>query len=81
MPLPGAPRSTGRLPCSIRRDRATLEVFDVAGRLLEQREVGGLGAGRHVLSVGGGRRMPAGLYLIRLNSGSRSLTAGACVLQ
>jgi len=60
--------------------RAVLELFDIRGRMLESREVGGLGAGEHQVSMGGGR-VPSGVYLIRLRRSERTLTAKAGVFR
>ena len=59
---------------------AQLEAFDVGGRRVAVREVGGLGAGRHTVDLTEGRRVPAGLYLIRLHQGAMVQTARAVVL-
>ena len=48
---------------------ATLAMIDVAGRLVAERSVGALGAGRHLVDLAAGRRFPAGVYLIRLTQG------------
>lgn len=56
---------------------ARLEVVDLAGRVVETRAIAG--AGRAVL--GGERRLPAGVYLVRIAQGSRTATARAVVLR
>ena len=59
---------------------AKLELLDIAGRRIASREVGSLGAGRHL--VGFERtHIPAGIYVIRLTRGGRSLTTTASVLR
>jgi hypothetical protein len=45
---------------------ASLELFDVSGRRLVQREVGGMGAGTHVLDLAAAR-LRGGVYLVRLS--------------
>jgi len=60
---------------------ATLEVFDVSGRQLAARRVEGMGPGWHTVTVGDPSRLPAGLYLIRLTEGRRSLTTRAAVIR
>ncbi|HKQ59431.1 MAG TPA: hypothetical protein VJY35_16325 [Candidatus Eisenbacteria bacterium] len=60
---------------------ATLELFDTGGRLIESREVGALGAGTHALRIVAGRRLPSGLYHLRLKRLDRVLTARASVLR
>lgn len=57
---------------------ARLEVFDLAGRRVAGRDVGALGAGRHLLSVG---QLVPGAYLVRLSSGSRSVTSRVAVVR
>jgi hypothetical protein len=59
--------------------RATLSLFDVSGRRLASREVGTLGAGRHLVSLA--QRLPAGLYMIKLDREGASLTTRAAVVR
>jgi hypothetical protein len=49
---------------------ARLELVDVSGRLLVQREVGSLGGGRHTVDLTAGEHMAPGLYLVRLTQGA-----------
>ena len=58
---------------------AELELFDVAGRRLASREVGGLGAGSHIVSLWSAP-IP-GVYLLRLTQRGRSLTGRAVIIQ
>lgn len=60
---------------------ARLELFDLAGRQLRTREVGDLGAGRHIVRLGDGEPVPAGLYWLRLTRGDRALTSRVAVLR
>jgi len=60
---------------------ARLELNDLAGRRILAREVGGLGAGEHVVDLAEGRRLAPGVYLVRLTRGSESLTARAVVIR
>lgn len=60
---------------------ARLELFDVAGRALVVRDVGAMGAGRHVVDLAEGRRFAPGVYLVRLTQGARSLSTRACVVR
>jgi hypothetical protein len=46
---------------------ASLELFDMAGRSVERREVGGLGTGTHTLVLGTRRTLASGIYLVRLS--------------
>lgn len=60
---------------------ARLELLDVSGRLVAAREVGALGAGRHAIDFAAGRRLPPGLYLVRLTQGADVRTMRAVVLE
>jgi hypothetical protein len=60
---------------------ARLEVLDVSGRRICEREVGAFGAGSHVVDLAQDRPLPAGIYLIRLTHGGRSLTARGVVIR
>ena len=51
---------------------AKLELFDVAGRALWSRDVGLLGAGRHVVTLGDDAWFPPGFYALRLRQGVRA---------
>jgi hypothetical protein len=57
---------------------ASLDVLDVAGRRVLSREVS-LGAGRHVVRLGEAADLKAGVYLLRLQQGGRSLTTRAVI--
>jgi hypothetical protein len=48
---------------------AKLELFDLAGRRMDSREVGTLGAGRHSARFGDGTRLAPGLYFVKLERG------------
>ena len=60
---------------------ARLEVTDLAGRRNAGRDVGGLGRGSHVVNFPEARTLPAGVYLVRLSRGGRSLTTRAVVIR
>ena len=45
---------------------AQLELFDLAGRRVAEREVGMLGPGKHEVEMAEGQRLTPGLYLARL---------------
>jgi len=53
------------------REPASLELVDVAGRRVMQREVGSLGAGVHRVEFAA-RDLPTGLYFVRLSQAGRS---------
>ena len=59
---------------------AQLELLDLAGRRLLTREVGSLGAGRHRVNLAEGRRVPAGLYWLRLTQGAKQRTTRVAVV-
>jgi len=49
---------------------ASIELLDVAGRRIAIRDVGRLGAGRHVVALEEARDMAPGVYLLRLRQGA-----------
>jgi Bacterial pre-peptidase C-terminal domain len=59
---------------------ATLVLVDVSGRELSRIEVGSLGPGTHVADLASGRRLAAGLYLVRLTQGSRHTVLRASIV-
>jgi hypothetical protein len=65
----------------ISSERATLELVDVSGRMIVRREVGSLGTGRHVVSLGSAVNLPAGIYLVRLTQAGRSIVSRGCVVR
>lgn len=60
---------------------ASLEMYDLHGRLVFTREVGALGAGTHRVPIGGRGQLPAGIYAIRLRQGEFTATARAVVIR
>jgi len=60
---------------------ATLTLLDVAGRAFEQHQVGELGPGRHRVAFDAAPRLPAGIYLIRLQRGAEARTGRVIVLR
>jgi DNA-binding beta-propeller fold protein YncE len=70
-----------RVSFSLRDSKAaTMAVFDVSGRQLAGRRVDGMGPGWHTVALGRQSNLPAGLYVIRLTQGGRSLTTRAAVI-
>jgi len=61
------------------RERAVLEVMDIAGRRVLRREVGSLGPGRHLVDLSASLRAP-GLYFLRLAQGGQLLRARVAVI-
>ena len=59
---------------------ATLRVFDVTGRQMAERQVGGLGAGLHTVVLGDRESLSPGLYLVRLTQGMRKITSRVLVV-
>jgi hypothetical protein len=60
---------------------ARIELVDVNGRRVVEREVGSLGAGPHALDLGEGLHLAPGLYLVRLTQGTTSRTTRVAVLR
>lgn len=58
---------------------AFLELMDVAGRRVEWRRLATSGPGRYAIELN--RRLPAGIYLVRLTQGPRAVTKKAVVLE
>jgi hypothetical protein len=56
---------------------ARLELYDLIGRRVLARDVGFLGPGAHRFNFSEGRRLPAGVYHLRLSQGSRTATQRA----
>jgi hypothetical protein len=61
--------------------RATLELFDVSGRLVAAREVGALGPGEHSVDLGREARVSSGIYVVRLRQGTLARTARVAVVR
>ena len=59
---------------------ARLELFDLVGRRLWAREVGGLGPGDHEVRLGDGSRFLPGLYLVRLVQGAHAAVARVAIV-
>jgi hypothetical protein len=60
-------------------DRATLELYDLRGRLIERRDVGSMGAGDHRLVFSRATPLSPGVYMVRLRQGGRVLSAKAAL--
>jgi hypothetical protein len=75
-PAPRTLRVSFTLPTA---EAARLVAFDIAGRVVAQREVGSFGAGRHTIDLADGR-VPSGWYLLRLTQGGRTVTAKTIVM-
>jgi hypothetical protein len=60
---------------------ATVELLDVTGRRILDREVGSLGTGRHLVRLDNGSPVAPGMYWLRLRQGEHSLMARAVVVR
>ena len=60
---------------------ARLEVFNVSGRRVAAREVGGMGPGFHTVSVDERRALPSGVYLVRITQAGKKLTTRAVIVR
>ena len=60
---------------------ATIEVFNVSGRLVASREVGSLGVGFHTVTLGGRGTLASGVYIVRLTQGGKKLTTRAVLVR
>ncbi|MGH7741217.1 MAG: T9SS type A sorting domain-containing protein, partial [Candidatus Eiseniibacteriota bacterium] len=60
---------------------ARLELIDLAGRRVLEREVGSLGAGEHVVNFAAGAHLAPGIYLARLTQGAASRSARIAVIE
>jgi hypothetical protein len=60
---------------------ARLQLLDVSGRRVLEREVGSLGAGRHTVNLAAGRNVVPGVYFVRLVQGANQGTARVAVIE
>jgi hypothetical protein len=60
---------------------AKLELFDIAGRRVAQRDVGSLGAGRHAENLAEDVRLLPGVYLVRFTQAGNVRATRAAVLR
>ncbi|MEO5617826.1 MAG: hypothetical protein ABIS67_08640, partial [Candidatus Eisenbacteria bacterium] len=58
-----------------------IELFDLAGRRVGERDLAGLAAGRHVVRVAEGATLPPAAYVIRLTHAGRSILARGVVVR
>jgi hypothetical protein len=58
---------------------ARIELVDLSGRRVFERQVGDLGAGFHVVRLDA--NLPAGIYAVRLTQGGRTLTSKATIVR
>jgi hypothetical protein len=60
---------------------AHLEIVDLGGRRVFEREVGSMGAGFHVLPIGQERSLPIGVYVVRLTQSGREVSTKVTVIR
>lgn len=60
---------------------ARLQLFDARGRLIESRDVGSMGVGRHSLTLGSDSRLASGIYVVRLTQGSKTFSSKVAFLR
>jgi hypothetical protein len=59
---------------------ATLRLYDVAGREVRSRDVGGA-AGVRPVNLGEGGLLPMGVYVVRLTQGGKTVSARVSVVR
>jgi hypothetical protein len=77
-PASGSPLVSFTLP---RAGPGRLELFDLAGRRVADRDLAGLPAGRHTLRLGAGADLPPAAYLIRLTHAASTRSARGVVVR
>ena len=60
---------------------ARLELLDLSGRRVLAREVGSLGAGRHVVNLAEGRKVAPGMYWVGLTQGAKRNATRVVVIE
>jgi hypothetical protein len=77
---PNPPSRELRVAFTLARSESTrLEILDVSGRRLLDRDLGVMGPGDHVVTLGSKPRLSPGVYMLRLSQGSQSVTARGVV--
>jgi len=67
---------------SLARDaRATLRLLDIGGRQIREQEVGSMGPGHHLIRFAGGAPLPAGVYVLTLTQGERTVSRRVTVVR
>jgi hypothetical protein len=62
-------------------EQARIVLYDVAGRQVLSRGLGGVGPGQHRIHLASTASIPSGVYLIRLTQGARSLSRRVAVVR
>ncbi len=60
---------------------ARLELLDMGGRRVAEREVGSLGSGRHTMKLAEGHKIAPGLYWLRLSHGAQQRSMRVTVIE
>jgi hypothetical protein len=60
---------------------AVVEVLDLAGRRVMRQDLGGLGAGRHIVPLAATGPLAPGVYMVRLHQAARTLSARGVVVR
>jgi hypothetical protein len=60
--------------------RVSLDLLDLAGRLIQRRDLGIFPSGSHAVTVGERHNLSSGVYLLILHSGGRSIGRRIVVL-
>jgi hypothetical protein len=60
---------------------ASLELFDLVGRRVESRTIESPRPGERILTLGAGRELPAGVYLLQLSQGGRRTSRRVAVVR
>lgn len=63
------------------RDPARLDVLDIGGRRVLERDVGSLGIGDHSVRLNGPGELDPGVYLVQLRQGRETLTVKAVLIR
>ncbi|MEO5619037.1 MAG: T9SS type A sorting domain-containing protein [Candidatus Eisenbacteria bacterium] len=77
-PAVGSPQVAFTLP---RAGLGRIELFDLAGRRVAERDLAGIPAGRHALLLAASAGLPPAAYVIRLTHGGRTITARGVVVR
>lgn len=59
----------------------TLALYDIAGRQVELRWLGGMGPGLHVVNLTQGKSVRAGIYIVRLTQGGRTVQRRVAIVR
>jgi len=60
---------------------ASLAVYDIVGRQVTARQVGGRDAGQYFVTFGREEHLPVGVYVVRLTQEGRSIATRAIVIR